>query len=283
MASDGADTCAVVLNDRSFGLAASGGGDGGLLESFGGTLRALKRLMTDHEQHLLVFVVPSSPAALALPSGTRLYVAVVGVQDPELRLLLRGYITDAETFDEWAPPHRGCRFDGAAAPGRGEALRRGGLSVSLDLPQWRHVRLPVRTDEGDDAVTNVWTGELQAAHWPALEARLPLLPELIDPGAHDSHSREFVKTKSIIPRHPDRLLRRAVPEAGRTTWWALCEHGFYHRFQGAHSAHRWQVHWNGTTNPRATQPSREEIVPVELRRRLQALTPTRGCGCREVL
>lgn len=124
------------------------------------------------------------------------------------------------------------------------------------------------------------------------------VPDYENPGRHDpegrtpEQQREYVQfrgRKSEMPRRAEDLLRRSVPVEGKVCYWALCEHGFFHRFEGSlrGDGEGWpQVHWNGTTDPRACGNRQEagrttdEHVPAAVRERLRLFGPTGGCGCR---
>ena len=104
-------------------------------------------------------------------------------------------------------------------------------------------------------------------------------------------SKFFDRSKSEIPVRHERLIAAALPEDGRssgTTWWAYCEHKFFHRFKGGLRDNRPLVHWNGTTNEYAKQNrdpdlahTTEDLVPVDLREKLLSQR-VEGCGCREI-
>ncbi|WP_434043939.1 MULTISPECIES: hypothetical protein [Sorangium] len=134
---------------------------------------------------------------------------------------------------------------------------------------------------------------LEPKHRAALERLgLTVLPRYVNPGHHDPTSPEFIKyknEKSQMPVHAERILRHAVPADGSpgcSTWWACCEHGFFHRYDGNDEGGLVNVHWNGTTNPNATGNRRAirkaTTAPTNVKDRLSAMPRVADCGCREV-
>jgi hypothetical protein len=246
----------------------------------GRTLLALRRTVAVHDRARVVFVTPSRIGALKLPGGT-FFSGALGSLDEDLKVLVKGLLLgpwfDESTVTRW-------NFAGLPAPGLGEAIRTRGLAVSLDRAPWQQPTLTVhratRARGSPRTVPNAWQGTIEEIHRAALARHLRVLPAYDNPGTHDPTSPNFDPAKSHLPKNAQRILEHAVPD-GNNPWWARCECGFFHRFDGSLQGTRWRVHWNGTTNPKAKQITREESVPRAVRERLRNLEPVRDCGCRE--
>jgi hypothetical protein len=179
------------------------------------------------------------------------------------------------------------RLGATAAHGLGEAHGRQGLAISFDVAPWQVSVLQIQRDEAGVVTTgdvaNAWCDGLEGVHRRVLGRHVAVLPEYDNPGHHDPSSAHYVAGKSRLPRNARRVLDQAIPSAGQAgTWWAKCEHGFFHRFSGSVRGHRYVVHWNATTNTNAAQPTREDDVPSAVRKRLDGLGPVRDCGCVEL-
>lgn len=272
----------AVLNELSFSGAPRGEVDTELMQALGKALLALRRAVAVHDQPRVVFKTPPGLGALKLPGGTPFSKALSSLPD-DLRVVVHSLL-DGPWFDDsiaatW-------HFADAPALGLGEALALKGLAVSLDRPAWRAPEIPVQRKSRRGAhakVPNVWQATLADSHRAVLAQHVPVLPAYEDPGTHDPDSPKYDHQKSHLPRNAAHVLRHAVSADGsHGTWWAKCEHGFFHRFDGALKGARWVVHWNGTTNPNARRVTREEDVPGDLRKRLEGLKPVEDCGCREL-
>jgi hypothetical protein len=185
---------------------------------------------------------------------------------------------------------------GEPAPSLRAAWLHRGLCWSADRPDWRAatITILVREAPGEwrtEKLVNAYSAQLSPDHKAALGAHVSVLPDYEDPGHHNPTRPEHAKyknEKSKIPEQASRILRHAVPEDGQTTWWARCEHGFYHRFQGSERNGWVCVHWNGTTNPNATgnldrrTATTEHDVTPNVKERLAKMPPVSDCGCRDV-
>jgi hypothetical protein len=278
-------TISAAINELSFGTVETAT-DAELLERLARTLLALRRTVAVHDRHRVAFFGPSNLGSLALPGGSKFMAALQlllrsdELLGQQLLVLLDGPWFDVSENALW-------QVDGAAAHALSFAFSQpGGLAVSLDASPWQRSRLPMKATgrrARNASVLNAWQPELAAEHRSFMDAQLPVLPDYENPGTHDPTSSKYVQGKAHLPENADRLLEHAVP-TGRTlaTWWAYCEHGFYHRFSGSRVRQRLRVHWNATTNPDATQVTRVEHVPGVVKARLALLVPTTDCECREV-
>ena len=257
-----------------------------LVQVLAKTLRALRSSVAIHDRSKVVFVSPPALGGLRLPGGTPFLTAIsrLKYQDDRLATLLLSMLDGP-----WSPEigHESWRFQGIAAFGLSEAIASQGLAVSLDSVPWQQATLPVETSNVAGGrkrrvVVNAWRESLDEEHRVTIDRHLRVLPTYENPGTHEPGNAAYKRGKAHLPANAERVLSYAVQSPGRPgTWWALCEHGFFHRFAGATRGLRPLVHWNGTTNPRASQVTPENEVPTGLRAHLESLEPARDCGCRE--
>jgi len=281
------DVVHVALNERSFGRGvAADRSDVDLLERFVRTLLALRRTVAVHNEHQIQVAVPDNVGALELPRGMTLSRARTRLET-DFRDLLAQVLTSGPWFDSDGNLN-GQRMpdlsiDNSAALGLAAAASvSNGIGWSLDVPNWRRLWVSgVGPGSNEVRVANAWQPEIESSHLDVIRACAPVLPGYENPGHHDPTNSQYDPTRAQIPRNARRLLRHAVPEA-ETTWWAFCEHRFFHRFSGSVVATGTQVHWNGTTNPRATRSTALHDVPSAIRRQLLGLEPAQDCGCREL-
>jgi len=156
------------------------------------------------------------------------------------------------------------------------AAQRPAVLVSLQVAQWMSASI-------NAVACNIWSPtRLEGLRGSVLDTELAVLPLYENPGHHDPDSSARDPAKSLLPVSASRMLISALPEdQGRTTWWAYCEHRFFHRFAGSRSGIDIKVHWNGTTNPNAKQTTAMTSVPSWI---MPALKPfvVLNCGCREL-
>lgn len=274
----------AVLNERSLDISNRDIDDIEALSRFVKTFDALRSLIPARERWRLSLATPPNLGALRLPAGTALMEALhhLAARD-EVEGQLAYSFLDAPHIDDsdlaiW-------QFNGKDALGLSYALRERSVVVSIEGPTVRKTKLLIKRAISQVEVVNAWRPVFDADHVAALGLHITVLPAYDNPGTHDPSSPRRDPSKSLMPEYAERLLENGV-HAGGDTWWALCEHDFFHRFQpsgGAPVQGRRLVHWNGTTNPKATDPrTREEHVSVELRSKLREEGAVSGCGCREV-
>ena len=247
-----------------------------LLQTEQNLFRAITPVHRHHAQLAVPYELTSS---FALPGGNLFWMALQRLSSKELELARhwkervdRGLYFD----DDGAVCRDQPDSDGAIStppflindwPARGLRVARdldGGV-LSFDLKEWRVPHIP----PGETGVPNAW-GPLLNQYRAVLDAvakKIWVLPEYENPGHHDPTSPKYQSQKSLLPRRPERLLAAALPADGQsagTTWWAYCEHKFFHRFQGSVRDGRPWVHWNGTTNPMAKQNSSVKFAPTLL-------------------
>jgi hypothetical protein len=279
----------AVMNELSFTRRGGGEvvGDRELVRRLATTLLALRAAVTAHDRSRVVFVGPGTLGSRTLPGGATFSAALSTLRDrnPLLAELLLLAVADGPWFDDDAQPT--WRIDNSPARGLAEAHERQGLAISFDLRPWRTSVLRVKRDkagvETTADVANAWQETVEDPHRSVLRRHVAVLPEYENPGTHDPGSPHYVAGKSHLPRNARRVLDHAIPVPGHEdTWWARCEHEFFHRFSGALRGARHVVHWNATTNTNASQATREDDVPGVVRRRLEELRPARDCGCVEL-
>jgi hypothetical protein len=285
----------IALNELSFDRIATGTPDTVLMERLASTLLSLRSRVSVHDQVNLQIAMPEKIAAMDLPGGTKLLAALQGFDQRDLRTLLLSILTGGPWFDgegrlggvPFARLSKTVSANGRPAAALSTAVENQGMCLSLAVRPWQTTPVQVAARRHSIAeemldVENLWSNSIQPGHIAILCERVAVLPLYEDPGHHDPQRSEYVHGKSHIPLRAERILQHALPtDDSRTTWWARCEHDFYHRFKGFRGPKDVVVHWNGTTNPRATQPSLATDVPGPLRTRLSLLEPVRGCGCRE--
>lgn len=169
--------------------------------------------------------------------------------------------------------------------GRGisEAYLTDSMLFSLNVICWQKPVLEIqKSGKNPKNIINLFHPKLQTDQILILKKKYIklVLPNYEDDGRHDPSSNKYINGKSHIPKKAFEILRKAKPE-NETTWWAKCEHGFFHRFQGSTVKSIASVHWNGTTNPNASQTIVESTVPAELKTLLRDLV-CYDCECREL-
>ncbi|MRG91323.1 hypothetical protein [Polyangium spumosum] len=271
--------------------------------------RALQDLVGNVAEYRKNDVEVCLPIA-GLPARMHAALRALEKRDMDLAKRTRQVLTKSSAmFDE-----RG-RVEGQRVPADDVAMKGGqkvaALSAAWNLqaicwsaehPDWRehviHVDVVAPSHAmGAPSVTNLWN-EVTNEHRKALSLHVrEVLPRYENPGHHDPESPtpeqqanygKFRGKKSEIPRNAVRLLRHAIrDERGGATWWALCEHKFFHRFQGSTNIDGWPlVHWNGTTDERAygnkvpEERTTVQDIPPKVRAELETRGPVDGCGCR---
>lgn len=303
----------VVFND--FSLKRGGNlvsDDVSLLERLWSTFRAFVNATSNSESERIQACLPAQVWMLRLPGGSTLSEALKALvnRDRELGQRLSSLISRAPRFDELGV------IDGVDTQVREEVFyedepvlalsvvwNHAGLCWSLDRPGWQTHTVGVSVSSSaseprGEMIHNVWCAEIRSSLRKSLSTMgLLMLPLYENPGHHDPHGsteeqrknyRKFKEQKSVIPRNAEQMLRYALPVEGQSgTWWALCEHGFFHRYQGGKN-NEWHVlHWNGTTDEAAIgnrssgERTRKEDVPMNLRKTLESSRDRRfrGCGC----
>lgn len=292
----------VVLNDDSF-VAGAHDPDVVIVERLARAIQSLQERVSEHDspdRRIVVSVSESVPVLnQRLGGGATLSAALgqLGKRDRDLAARLKSRLTSAmcgfnkETAICSHGPVR--TVDVLVAGASRAAWTHDGVCWSADHPAWQKHLEVERLDGQRDPLANLWSAELdpRCLQRHTVARVLTVLPDYEDPGHHDPDRSTYVSGKAHIPRHARRILRHALPEtkpcSACTTWWAYCEHEFYHRFQGPIRDCWPLVHWNGTTNPRSTgnrddsARTSARYVPMELRKRLVA-RPAKDCGCREV-
>lgn len=290
----------LVLNELSFNSTRVAQQHNGvdLLKRLALTIRSIRRSVAQHDEDRIVPVVPDGLGAKCLPDGTTVQKALhlLSLQDQDAAALLRRVLSTGPWFDDQGlvisiavtSDRASAMLLGRNGAGLRAALDLGGLTVSIDIPPWQvtPLSLMVTTDTGatrTEALENLWTPVINASQLLILGKHVSVLPDYEDPGHHEPDSLNYVQGKSHLPRAAEQLLRHSVPsDASKTTWWARCEHEFFHRFQGTPQGQRLRVHWNGTTNPKARETTQESVIPIDVRNRLRQMEPARNCGCREL-
>jgi hypothetical protein len=276
----------LAINELSMGTAVPVGevpGDAELVSTLANAILGLRNAVSVHDRGHVISTGPSDLASRILPGGTPFMAALSILMgfDPLIAELLLKILTDGPWLDVALSTDYTC--EGQPAHGLGHASTHNGITISLATPQWTKVAVDVCHHGSVKPVVNVWQRQLAVAHRNAVAQHLPALPEYEDPGTHDPEDPRYIQGKSHLPRFPHRLLEHAITDApDSNTWWALCEHGFHHRFSGSLQHNVLVVHWNGTTNPVATEVTRVTDIPSAVRRRLAGLEPVRHCGCREL-
>jgi hypothetical protein len=259
-------------------------GDAALLEMFLRLLAVLRSSVVEADRRAVLCSIPTNLTASTLPGGRAFLAEFDRLKRRDsvlaqlgLSMLTTGpYLEDLEVVV--------AQVDGVACHGIGCALRVDGMAVSLDISPWRREMIDAIVGEGGSRqVVNAWRSEIGEIHRTELGRSVRVLPGYEDSGSHDPRTPKYQAGKSHIPEEALRLLNRSVPSgADLSTWWAYCSHRFFHRFAGSVQGGRMTVHWNGTTNPRATDVTPVEHVPADVREELVALGPTPRCGCREL-
>jgi hypothetical protein len=273
-----------VLNELSFEAREEGPGgerrDIALLRTLGLTFTELRRTASVHDRNRILMECPSDVWALRLPGGTAFATAFDALSrtNEVLATLLRIAATDG-SYDRSA--QRPVRTEHGGSAGLARAVSSHGLAVSLNVERWRLAIVNVRTASRSKTVCNAWHPWITGAHLAVIGRHVPVLPAYEDHGTHDPQNVRYVRGKSHLPANARALLEGSLTGADGT-WWTYCEHGFFHRFAGTDRGGRMVAHWNGTTNPGASQVTRVEDVPATTRGRLVALGGFSGCGCREV-
>lgn len=295
-----AERAIMAMNERSV-EGTSEHDDGELLKRLLLTAREIHRVVVaNHRARLRVAWPEEVLGDWALPGGTRFREALQRLrgQERDLARSCEPFFTNGVLFDgqgflteegERAGSEPFLLLD-RLARGLRVARDADGVTISFDVDTSRKPRIP----DDDGGVLNAWS-QRPEGHRGAVKRlgmTLVVLPEYENPGHHDPSRKELDRSRSLIPERHERLLQAALPVAHTstsTTWWAYCEHRFFHRFMGSIRDGRPLVHWNGTTNPHAKQnrdpteyaPTVESDVPSDLRERLRLLR-VEGCGCREV-
>jgi len=287
---------AIVVNELSWSGPCHDRDESGLLEILTRALVTARARVSTHHSALVDVALPEDLWRRRLPRGSTLGAVLVQMRSAAQRDLahrLKQFIDTGHRYPASDPvavdmpngltvSHRG-----QAAAGFRYVLESQGVALSLDVDEWRKHPVDVDVCRGDEpaarvqTIAHVWSDVISDSQLAPVGAIIPLLPAYENPGHHDPEQpNQYIPSKSQLPRRPRRLLESALPEPGGT-WWAFCEHRFYHRFQGRGAGPGPTVHWNGTTNPRARQVTREEDVPIALRKALSA-RPVDQCGCREI-
>jgi hypothetical protein len=262
----------IAVNELSFS-AGSDTPDHELLRQFGATLIVLRDALPRHRRNEISFRAPDilgpSPC---LPGGQSVSKALEKVKNDDERTLLL-ILLDFPGLTCEIPAR--FQFQNEPAHGLGHALEDNGLTISLASTVWcvdQVALISLDPDVLSGVVPNAWRNELAGAHREALGRHIPVLPGYHDPGTHDPGSQHYDSRKSRIPLRAQWILSHALLHRG--VWWARCEHEFFHRFGGGDP-----VHWNGTTDPDAIQPTSIEDVPAAVREfwKRQAVE---DCGCR---
>lgn len=261
----------IAVNELSF-FSKSDMPDLDLLGQFCSTLAALRNAVPRHMRNEVSFGTPEvlgpSPR---LPGGQSVSKLLAKFEGDDRTLLLT--LLDFPGLPCGLPAQFQCNDE--PAHGLGHALKSNGLAISLSTLHWSIdgvALVSLDPDVPSGLVANAWKNELAATHRAALRRHIAVLPEYHDPGTHDPTSQHYDSRKSHIPLRAKWILSHAQPH--NDVWWARCEHGFFHRFGGGDP-----VHWNGTTDPDAVQPTAEDLVPSEIR----AFWKDRfvsDCGCR---
>ncbi|GMT96028.1 hypothetical protein KH5H1_01470 [Corallococcus caeni] len=289
----------LTLNELSFRTTATAQQTGvQLLIALASTLKSIRQAVSQHDRQRIVIVVLDGIGAEILPDGNTISQSLRALtsQDRESANLIRDVLTSGPWHDKLGILYDSPKASDRASVTLGQnqsagarvALDLDGMIVSLDLPQWRMTPLSAQVTTTSntnriEALDNIWHSAHPKAHFSKISNRIPLLPDYDDPGHHDPTHRNYNNEKSHIPIFASTILQYGIPaNQNGSTWWALCEHGFFHRFQGSSQGNQMTVHWNGTTNPKATRPSLLEEVPSNIRSKLRNLSPARNCGCREL-
>lgn len=262
-----------ALNELSFRVRSSVA-DVELLRRLGRTMRAVKDRTSAHQRSSVAFRVPEVLApSPEMPGGSRVATVLRQVEDEVERQLL---LVLLDYPDLPCPLPSKFHHAGELAHGLGWVLRNRSLAISLDVPGYQVAELDVVSDDPSipsGPVANVWSEDLSQVQRETLRQHVDVLPDYFDPGTHDPSNPRYVPGKSVLPRAARRLLQHARVDDG--VWWTCCKHGFFHRFAAANP-----THWNGTTDPRARQATREDDVPKAIRDywRLPSIR-VEDCGC----
>jgi hypothetical protein len=277
------------------------------------TFLALRREVVDYHRERVQACVTAAVWEIVLPSGDTLVSALskLGPRYREEAGELRRLLANApKTFDEHGDAEPGGFAPSTEvyhAPGAGElrdvpALRAAwllrGLAWSAEHPSWQNETIPLKVRDAlgelrDELLAHAYRPEIGSHQRSVLARHATVLPAFdAEDHRHDPMHPGYVRGKSHIPRHAERILRYARPVEGGMKWWARCACGFYHRFQGSQQQReegRARVHWNGTTNPHAMGnqqgvPTTDRDVPAGVKDQLathRALGEG-DCGCREL-
>jgi hypothetical protein len=197
-------------------------------------------------------------------------------QDDDLEAGLVLQLLAGASFPTFEPPFE---FAGSKAAGLSYARSEGGLSVSLDAGSpWNQEQLAINdTAVGTEVIqVNYSCPPPSDTHRQVVSSKCTILPDYTDPGTHRPGSSNYVNGKSHIPDSARAMLTYAV-RGEDDCWWARCQHGFFHRYGGGAT-----VHWNGNTNPNASQTTAPQVVPIAARRLLEKRPAFENCGCRQL-
>lgn len=302
----------LVLNEETLGPG-SGKSDVQVLADLAHAFDALRKAAMAYEQGRLRACVPDDNLyGQTLPGGSSFGATLRDLkrQDQVAHGVLQGILSrmqSRETVDAEPGARTGvARLGNEVIAAVQATWRHDGVLWSADRAGcWRKDRIAVAVSEENgatrpDVVYNLWSKrEITSKHRRQIAARgLVAVPDYEDDGRHNPEGAtteqrnnylKYKGQKSELPRSADALLRRALPIKDRVCYWALCAHGFYHRFQGSlrEDAGDWPVvHWNGTTDPRAlgnrweSERTTEADVPAAVREELKRLGPTEDCNCR---
>jgi hypothetical protein len=291
-------TAFVAINDGSFAPPPAGASDGAILSGLLASYRHLKNSITQIDHDQLVVATQEGIFAAHLPGGTTVSAALKAMSSRDVAAQLRQLLSKAKPFDLEKGEIAGVEavrfgkvlFNQRFVAGIQAAYSVNGSSLSCGINDWnQHLRVTVRDASGAEAselIANVWQEDLDLYNKQTLQSsEVRVLPDYEDPGHHNYKGPNYQPGKSHIPSNALRILSAALPE-NRTTWWACCEHRFFHRYAGR-EVNEWPlVHWNGTTNPDATGNKNAvrttvELVPISIRRILEKF-PVDNCGCKEL-
>jgi hypothetical protein len=257
-----------------------------LVGKLGVLVHNVHQCITRADRGRLRLAVPSTFETDVLPrkTATKAAVSQLKKSKPDLAKLLFLVLTSGPWFDDLQSTE--CIFQNSPANGLAHALALKALALSLDVSPWRASPIVVTTHGRTDRkhnVTNAWHA-IDVPHRVVLAAKgLRVLPFYEDPGHHNPRRKTFVKTKSHLPGNAEHVLQHAIPEPTDVrTWWARCEHRFFHRFSGSKRDGWIVVHWNGTTNPNATEVTSEDDIPKVVRSELERSPVAEDCRCAQV-
>lgn len=280
-------TADIYLNDASFRAAPDAPPDVSLFRQLFDSFLALRAAVPQHEeQNIVPLFPPTGIYPLQLPGGTRVAEALKRI-DPTLAQRYRAILTRGRHYQ---PPEPGgarrVLFQGEDLAAVHLAQSQGALCWSVGVAAFgvSVLGVSIESENGTEqgAVANLWRESLEVLHLETLGRSVDVLPAYEDDGRHVPGDHRYVSGKAHIPTRAAEMLRHARKERDASTWWVYCKHRFFHRFQGRLASDgRVIVHWNGTTNPKATQSTEEQIVPIDLRRVLIQF-PAPECGCREL-
>jgi hypothetical protein len=272
-----------ALNERSLESETSSTDDSELLLGLFASIKGVQDCLSFPHRNFEC-VTPADLGNRPLPAKTAFSAALSRLlADPDNDLARLGLVTLTKgPFFEQVDSSP-LQVFGEPSVGAGYAHKANGLIFSLSVDPWKRDEVDgLLTDEQQWVVVpNIWCPTIRSAQRVRLQSFASVLPNYQDPGTHDPGSANYIVGKSHIPFGAPVLLRRALCRPDDPyTWWAYCHHRFFHRFSGSEVAGAMQVHWNGTTDPRAVDVTAIERVPKEIRVQLTALGPELGCGCR---